>query len=172
MYSIDDLGTFVSLRPSSNSLDELEALQAAMQLPNPVPRDSIHCTVVDSAKTMRGYTAWGEIWPCIHSTPVGLAKWPWLDNRECVVLLLDSEDIILRNQRLCDIYKVPPAKYPFVPHITLAYGTENDDIRLLPPSVLQLAIQRVSFVKEYSIACCSEVRDHILKNLNTDNLPL
>lgn len=168
MYSIDDLGTFVSLRPSFNSLDALEALQLAMGLSNPVPRDSIHCTVIDSSKTMRGYTAWGEIWPCIHATPISVARWPWMDDRECVVLLLDSEDIILRNHRLRDIYRVPPARYPFIPHVTLAYGTENDDIRMLAPSVLQMAIPRVSFVKEYSIACCSEVRDHILKNLNTE----
>ena len=172
MYALDDLGTFVSLRPSTNSLDELVALQAAMELPNPVPRDSLHCTIVDSTKTMRGYTAWGEVWPCIHATPVALARWPWMGNRECVVLILDSEDIILRNQRLCDIYKVPPAKYPFIPHITLSYGTENDAARLLAPSVLQMAIPRVSFVKEYSVACCSEVRDHILKTINLDQLPL
>ena len=169
MYSIDDLGTFVSLRPSEATLDAIEALQAAMGLTKPVPRDSIHCTVVDSVKTMRGYTAWGELYPSIHATPTMLAVWPWMDDRECVVLQLNSEDIVLRNQRLCDIYQVPPTQHSFVPHITLAYGTENDTVRLLPPSVLQMAIPRVSFVKEYSIACCSEVRDHILKNLNTES---
>jgi hypothetical protein len=169
MYSLDDLGTFVSLRPSEATLDALEALQASMGLTSPVLRDALHCTVVDSSKTMRGYTAWGELYPSIHAEPVMLAVWPWMEDRECVVLQLKSEDIVLRNQRLCDVYHVPAGKYPFIPHITLGYGTESETVRLLSPSVLQAVIPRVSFVKEYSIACCSEVRDHILKNLNTDS---
>ena len=163
MYSLDDLGTFVSLRPSSHSLDELQALQKVLDLPNPVTRDALHCTVVDSAKTMRGYTAWGEIWPCIRACPISIQRWPWMVDRECVVLTLNSDDIVVRNQRLVDIYNIPPSKYPFAPHITLAYGTEG----CVLPDAIQSVLPSITFVKEYSIACCSDVRDFILQNLNT-----
>ena len=147
-----DTGTFVALRPSSSSLDDLEVLQQIVNVSTPVPRELLHCTLVDSPKTMEGFSAYGNIWPGIFTSPSHLEVWPWESDRECLVLVLhDEENITLRHSILNEVYEVPPASHPFVPHITLAYGTEKDTLRLISPSVLQSTIISINLIEEYSV---------------------
>lgn len=160
-----DLGIFVGLRPSLESLDDLQVLQMGLGLPNPVPREDLHCTVMDSEQTMTGYTAWGEIWPRIRASSYNLEVWNWMDTRQCVVLILESEDIVSRHNRLRELYDVPSPPHPYVPHITLAYGTEQSDFHLLSPSVLVMSYPQIAFVEEYSLPYCSKVKDYIVHQM-------
>ena len=147
-----DTGTFVALRPSSSSLDDLERLQQIVKVFNPVPRALLHCTLVDSPKTMDGFKAIGNLCSGIFTIPSHLEVWSWEVKHECLVLVLcKEENITLRHATLNSTYEIPAPGYPFVPHITLAYGTENDILRLISPSVVQSTIASINFVEEYSI---------------------
>lgn len=110
-------GTYAAVNFTDETLDLLVELQNKLKLPNPTPRDKLHCTILYS----RVYV------PFIPSDKeILLADSAWLevfetrDNYNALVLRFDSDHLQFRHM----VGKALGATYDFpdyLPHVTLSY---------------------------------------------------
>ncbi|QFR56099.1 hypothetical protein CPT_Muldoon_148 [Serratia phage Muldoon] len=109
-------GLYVCAKFSDLTLDAIEKLQRDLKVPNPVPRDKIHSTVVFSRVSVPYVAASGSFEVATNGE---LEVWDTKSGRT-LVLVLNSEYLDFRH----NYAKALGATYDFpkyIPHITLSY---------------------------------------------------
>lgn len=109
-------GLYVCAKFSDLTLDAIERLQRDLKVPNPVPREKIHSTIVYSRVTVPYVAASGSF---EVATSGELEVWDTKSGKT-LILKLDSEYLAFRHnyaKALGATYDYPDYK----PHITLSY---------------------------------------------------
>lgn len=108
-------------------------------IPNPVNRTDLHCTVLYSETPCPTYVPRGLLLPQWVASPLSLEAWPTrirLLNgmpTRCLVLLVDSEDINNHHSTLRRLHSTRHDFPTFQPHVTLSYDIGELDISRLGP---------------------------------------
>lgn len=110
-------GLYVCAKYSEQTLDEVEALQRALKVPNPVPREKIHSTILYSRVNVPYVCASGsfEVANSGH-----LEVWRTQDG-PTLVLVLDSDYLRTRHMYGRTIGGTHDFN-DYTPHITLSYN--------------------------------------------------
>lgn len=114
-------GTYVAGYFSEESQDKIYALAKKLEIPNLVPKDKYHVTIIFSKKTIpyKGLNKLKDAWI------VEVEKFhvfPTQSGKKCLVLKLDAPDLIHQHNKIMKKYK--EATYDFdeyIPHTTLSY---------------------------------------------------
>lgn len=115
-------GTYIAATPTEESLDSLEKLQKRLGIKNPVSRDEMHCTIIYSLRGDPNVRPYNKGWTAEASGLRLLGE-----NKNCLVLELESEDLQRRHEQL----KYNGLTHTFdeyIPHITLSYEYEDEEI--------------------------------------------
>lgn len=122
-------GLYVGAKFSGITLDAIEDLQKRLKVPNPVPRDKIHTTIVYSRVNVPYKPAVGSF-EIARSGSLEIFE---NDGVRCLVFVLDSDYLQYRHayaMALGATYDYPDYK----PHITLSYNvgplTYRDNIEI------------------------------------------
>lgn len=113
-------GTYVACSPDDDSKKELDKITKKVKAGGgkKVKKDDLHCTLMYSR---RGNPNIAVNKKANYSAK--LNKFAMLD--DCLVILLDSNDIIARNADLSNSGLVHTYN-PYTPHITVVYGYEGE----------------------------------------------
>lgn len=132
LFEKQEPGTYVGVRFSQDTIDDLVDFQKAHDIPKPLASDKFHTTLVYSRKKIE----W-DAQDDIADEDVTAKGWHIFETRSepptrCLVLLLDSEylqDRFNHAQCLGATHDFPDYK----PHITLSYDVGDDfDVDALP----------------------------------------
>lgn len=116
-FSDFSTGLYVCAKYSEQTLDEIEALQRALKVPNPVPRAKIHSTILYSRVNVPYVASSGSFEVSKTGT---LEVWQTQDG-PTLVYVLDSD--YLRTRHMYGRAIGGTHDFPdYTPHITLSYN--------------------------------------------------
>lgn len=133
-------GTYAGVRFSKPTVKMLKNLIEKYNIPNPIPSNKLHTTLLYSRKYLPKYTPKGKIDPPMLGKFTGFDIWESdKDNTRCLVMEYSCPNLKSRHKELM---KEHDATYDFPvykPHVTLSYdiGDANPD---LPVTVDDLEI--------------------------------
>lgn len=152
------LGTFVGLIPSLKAKQKLVFFCEDNNIPNPVTADDMHCTLIKSARFLDGFDAEGNLPIPITAYNLQCAifekKEKGQPKRRILVVKMESPMMEARRQKILDAfedsYLEEKKGEEFVPHITLSYDMDNDelDIHLLSYNIAKY-LETIEFDTEY-----------------------
>jgi len=117
--------TYAGVRFSDKTLDGLENLIKILDIPNPVPREKLHCTLLYSKTLLHNYEPAGVIFPVWTSDRIeSLRKIETI----YVTLHFRCRKLEERFSALMDEH-APDQKYLMDPHITLSYKAPDFDVK-------------------------------------------
>lgn len=123
-YYYDTLknGTYVAAVPTEETIKGIEKLQKRIGIKNPIDGENLHCTIMYSK---RGNP---DLPPSnTHKVAEPLTLELLGDEKNCLVLVLDSPDLEMRHEQLA-VYGLAHTFSPYKPHITLTYDYQGEDI--------------------------------------------
>lgn len=136
-------GTYVGLKFDSDSTMFLKSFMIENSIPNRVPSDKLHVTLLYSRKYLPDFKARGKIEP-INIKPLEFNVWDSNGENDtktkCLVLKFESKELKDLHNEYMDEYKATFDYPEYQPHVTLSYNIENYDARelTLPKRTLQL----------------------------------
>lgn len=142
-------GTYAAVKFCKDTTALIQDFCESTQIPNPVPVDDMHCTVIYSRKYLPEFQALGEIDPPNIATFKGFRVFP-TSSGEKVALVLELQSKFLHDRHQ-SIMKEHGATYDFdeyIPHITVSYDVGDFD-----PSTLdtdKLEDTEFNIVSEYT----------------------
>lgn len=126
-------GTYAGVRFSDATKDAVAGFIKEHNIPNGVPADKLHSTLLYSRKFCPDYKATGKLEDTMSGTPSGFAVW---DNAEsttnCLVLEYDCSDLVDRHKFLMDEHGATHDFDDFKTHITFSYDIGDTDYKKLP----------------------------------------
>lgn len=119
-------GIYVAVKYTERSLKEMfDKLSKIMVIPNQIPFDKIHSTIIYSKKYDKLETAEYKV-----MKPVALAKsfevWKTQNGKSALVVLLDAPDLSIRHKWLMKNHDLTYDYDEYKPHITLSYDVPDD----------------------------------------------
>lgn len=138
-------GTFAGTRFDDMSVQELTRFAAENNIPNQVPPEDLHSTLLFSHMPLPDYKPRGMYKAALTAIPKDVKLWGD-DEEKALVIILDSPGLVRRHKYLMD--KHPEATWDhneFIPHVTLSYDVGNFDISTL--DVRKIGV--LQFVEEY-----------------------
>lgn len=131
-------GTYAGLRFDDESVDNIIAFINEHKVPNPVPRDKFHVTLLYSRKHLPNYKAAGKIDPPWVATPSELVVWQTKPTEHtpkpanCLVLKLECVPCLKRHDDLMTEHNATFDYDEYQPHVTLSYDIGKFDADKLP----------------------------------------
>lgn len=122
-YYYDTLknGTYVAAVPTEETIESIKKLQKRLNLKNPVPEEDMHVTIMYSK---RGNPDLPPSDTFKVAEPLTFKLYG--ENKNCLVLVLDSPDFEMRHQQLA-VYGLAHTFTPYSPHITLTYDYQGEN---------------------------------------------
>lgn len=120
-------GTYVCAMPTEESKESIVKLQKRLNIKNPVEPDDLHVTIMYSRKGSP------DLPPSdTFKTAKPLSLELFGEDKNCLVLCLDSPDLEMRHEQL-SVYGLKHTFTPYEPHVTLTtdYQDESLDEELL-----------------------------------------
>lgn len=118
-YNTMKYGTYVGAKPTEETVKGLKKLQKRLGLKNPIGEDELHTTIM--------YSKYGspDLVPS-NTTKVAepLTFDLYGDDKNCLVLILDSPDLVMRHNQLT-VYGLKHT-FDYSPHITLTYDYQGE----------------------------------------------
>lgn len=142
--------TYVAVKFSSDTLNNLETLIKTLKIPNPVPRQKLHCTVLSSEEPLANLTALGKFPDPWFSTSIN----PQLSVTKCktgnvVVMYFECSEMENRRVELTQQH-CPNKRNYFAPHVSLSYDAKDFEVKGKNPLKLVPNLQPLEIVEEYS----------------------
>lgn len=130
--SESETGTFVGVKFTKKSCDQLIDMMDKMGLKKPTPREDLHCTVMYSPKPIPDFVE-DHPKPVTFSPPekATIQKFhvfPSQEGENVLVLFLKSEFLQDRHKEIIDAYGAEYTHDKYLPHVTLMYS--DDDFTL------------------------------------------
>lgn len=130
-------GTYAGAHFSPESQAKLVKLISRTKIPNGVPSDKLHTTLIYSRKHLPDFQAMGEISPPWRATPVKYDVWesqPDEDGKKskCLVLVLNCPAACERHSQVMDEHGATYDFDEYTPHVTLSYDIGDFDVSTLP----------------------------------------
>lgn len=138
------MGLFIGLQLAQEDLKNIEKFQQAINLPNPVKQEEIHCTLF-STKDNLEYVSTLRL--PIEVDELTLGKIKTQSGIDCLVLYFNSSTLSNYHDEIKDKYNVTPFYPKFIAHVTLSYDCGDIEINKIN---LMNYIEKITLVKEYS----------------------
>lgn len=119
----------VGVRFSEKTLDDIEEFVRINKIPNPVPRDDLHSTIVYSRNPLTGFYAKERIDPVWSGYSHECGPWPMnhmTPPTSGFVIKYQCQDLLKRFMFLTTICGATHDYDNFFPHITISYDTGKE----------------------------------------------
>lgn len=140
-YLNENNGTYAGVRFTEESKDYLMSLIEQFEIPNPVEKDDIHCTLLYSKKYLPDYKPQGKIAESAHPLKLEIFE----NDTNVLVLRLDSDFLQSRHEYLMKEHDAEYSHDEYKPHITLSLDVGDLDI-----TKLKFTPEQLEIVEEYS----------------------
>lgn len=146
-------GTYAGVRFDPYTVRDLELLQQTLAIPNPLPAEKFHSTLLYSRKPLPNYVPFGDypVCPTSNTNQFELGIFSTASGKNALVLKYDCDFLSGRHKELMDEHGGTWDHPSYIPHITLSYDIGDFPIRLGP----------VQFLSERKIVICTEYGDDL-----------
>lgn len=142
-------GTYAAVKLSKTSQDALHQYAVDNKIPNPIPKEKMHITLLYSRRSCPNYVPRGQIDPPMIATvkdrDVFLSRPDADDATRCLVLKLDCLELFNRHLELMNEHNATYDFPLYTPHVSLSYDIGDLDYLTLPMFEGELEI-----VEEYA----------------------
>ena len=143
-------GTYAAVHFYDDTVDNIKTFIEENEIPNAVPADKLHTTLLYSRKPCPDYEPMGTYKHMMTGTPTEFDVWqsqPDDDgNRSnCLVLKYDCDELVDRHNHLMDEHDATFDFDEYRPHVTLSYDIGDMSIDNLDPE----KIGPINIVEEY-----------------------
>lgn len=131
LYEVENSkGSYAAVKFSPETVKALEAFQYDNKIPNPLPADEFHSTVMFSRKYIPEFV----VLDTIPEWGGEFTKWGIFpsDNENALVLKYECHELKDRFHEIMSEYDATWDHESFIPHITLSYNVGDLDISKLP----------------------------------------
>lgn len=143
-------GTFVGVKISKKSKDDLIKLAESLDVPNILDKKDLHVTVIYSKKYLPNFKPLGKLDKSIIAKPTKFSIFG--ESSNCLVVELSCKDLVNRNKQIVKLHGATSDYDSYECHITLSYDVDDFDIKKLNPK----SVKSIEIVEEY------------MENLNLD----
>lgn len=159
-------GTFVGAKLTEDCADRLIEWMTQQGIPNPTPKEELHCTVVYS-EDREIKIAPLAYEPPLEVDPAGYRFKHFGDNREILVLAFNRPELSHRHKMLRQKHKLD-WKFPeYIPHVTLSYNAP-DHLDVLPDFPLVFRGEEVGgFNPPEDSAAAEHMNEEVLSSVET-----
>lgn len=144
-------GTYAGVKFDDKTNDTVLKYIKNNKIPNGLPADKMHSTILYSRKFLPSYKPAGEYDEIMKGTPTSFDVWPSSNedgsSANCLVLKYDCSELAKRHKELMDEHNATYDFPKYEPHITLSYDIGNLDIKKLPD--IKGVLPFINIVKEY-----------------------
>lgn len=137
-------GTYAGVKFDSNTVDALVKFCKDAKIPNCLPSEKFHTTLLYSRKFLPDYKPATDT--NLVGTPVGLEIWPSQDGNSCLVLVYSCPKLTARHLKLLKQHDTTH-DYEYKPHITLSYDIKDWTKKDLPE--IPATLNKIVINKEY-----------------------
>lgn len=143
---LETKGTYVGVRYSPKTVNEIKKFIIENNIINPVSFDSIHTTILYSRRYLPSFEPRGKLLKPINAFFKGFEIWKSQDStKNFLVMLLDCPELEKLHYTYMKKYNATFDFPNYIPHLTLSYDTNIFDVKCLPKFDGPLKI-----VEEYS----------------------
>ncbi len=133
LYEAKKPGTYAGVRFSEDTKKQLAKYISDNDIPNPVPVDKLHTTVLYSTKHLPEYDPQGKIEPPYIGTPTGFEMWKTQpdddgNTKECLILRYECSDLDKRHKALMKEHEATYSFDEYITHVTLSYDISDSDV--------------------------------------------
>lgn len=140
-------GTYAGVRFDAATTNALHKYIKDNKIPNAVPPERFHTTVLYSRRYCPNYKPLGKISPPFIGVPSNLDVWKTQDGKNALVLKYNCKDLVDRHNQLMKEHNATYDYPKYQTHITLSYDIGNLDHTTLPD--VKKTISKINIVKEY-----------------------
>jgi 2'-5' RNA ligase len=140
-------GTYMAVDFSADTVKRLRKFMKDHDIPNRVPKEKYHTTVIYSRKYLPDVKALGKIDPPWIGKPVKLDIFTSKEGNNCLVLLFSCKELVKRHEQIMDEHKATYDFPEYHAHITMSYNCGDFD----PKSIKDFSsIGDIEIVNEYA----------------------
>lgn len=139
-----DKGTYVAVKPDLTTTEQLVRLIKSYNIPNPVPVQEFHSTLMYSKTHLDEFKAKGELNTPIVAEIIKPEVWTDRNGKKVLLLILECPELEYRHSELMANYNGSYDFDQYIPHLTLSYDYGYEHPQLVIPSGMQIA-----FSEEY-----------------------
>jgi 2'-5' RNA ligase len=142
-------GTYAGVYFSEQTKDAIEKYIKDNKIPNGVPRDKLHTTLLYSRKYLPNFKPRGQFAKPLEAEPLEFDVWQSTGDApsRCLVLKISCPQLVDRHNHLMDKHKATYDFPEYIPHITLSY--DIGDMEVDDFTDVKAAIPSVDIVQEY-----------------------
>ena len=146
-------GSYAGVRFDKSTKDAIAQYMQENDIPNPIPVDKLHTTLLYSRKFLPDYTPKGKISPVWVGTPTTFDVWESKgklrdeEPKKCLVLEYDCDKLDDRHEELMEEHGATYDFPTYKTHITLSYDIGDLDIKDLPD--ITDTLHKIKIVSEY-----------------------
>lgn len=118
---VENAGTYAAMKFASVAAYGIIKYANKHRIPDPVPVDKLHVTLMYSRRTLLGYTAQGDLNPPMKVHVKGFDVWDSQNGAKVLVALLDAPELVARHEYLMKTYNGTYDFPEYKPHFTLSY---------------------------------------------------
>ena len=138
-------GTYAGFKLDDASKQKILDFQEQYDIPNPVPADDLHATLLFSRNHLPEYAPSGNLSPGYVGIPNGFDVW-----NDALVMKIDSEQMSNRHNELMATHNNATWDHPsYNPHVTMSYDIGGVDASALDPQGLNWDSGDLTFNDEY-----------------------
>lgn len=119
-------GTYAGYRFDKNDLKKITDWAEENKIPNLIPSNKIHCTLLYSKKPCPNYKPLGKLKKPFVVKLGKMEVWPTQDKKYALIINLDAPEMIERHKQLMDELNATYDYDEYKPHITISYDVGKD----------------------------------------------
>lgn len=143
LFEKKEKGTYAGAHFDDDTKERIKTFMEENEIPNPVPANKLHTTILYSRKHCPDYKPAGEI--DFNGKPIEFVIWEGQDGNNCLVLRYECEELVKRHEELMDEHDATYDFDEYNPHITLSYNAGDLDPKTLDAS----KVGDIHLVEEY-----------------------
>lgn len=143
-------GTYAGYRFDPEDVKKLRQWAKANKIPNRVPREKYHSTLLYSKKRCPDYKPLGKLETPIVATVSDSEIWDTQDNKRAFIVRLSSDDMVKRHKQLMKEHNATYDFDEYKPHITLSYDVGKEfDLKDVGDFSDYIPDNKIRIVEEY-----------------------
>lgn len=136
-------GTYAGMKFSHTSELNIRKYLVQNDVPNPVPQDKLHVTLLYSRKHMDGFKPIGPLLEPMKVRVIEFSVWDTQDGKKALVAQLDAPKLIIRHKVLMKKFGGTFDYDEYRPHFTMSYDVGPDFNKdNLPKMTVPLYLER------------------------------
>jgi len=140
--STDKTGTYCGARFGKNSQERLAKFAEDIDVPNVIPMNKFHVTILYSRKFLPNFRPEGYYKNPYSAQVESLEIWPSQGGKNCLVLKLDCDGLIKRHKYLMKEHGATFDYPEYKPHVTLSYDIGDMSIEDIEIPKFHLYLER------------------------------